>query len=442
MATQLELAIAIREQRDKEGAVTSPASEYRSQLVWTDHTVSYADAGGRRIELDFAAQLERRIDEHERTLTTRPLHAIVHMRSAEAKNRGLHIYEVLKAGGLPDNDFAPILAEHQCAASLPGRPRTVGKRSLLARLRGGPDIEVIERPVELDMKVGARCLMSVARDRAALPGAGPAFAQFLRYAFGGHPCLLQRIADDPRAPASITLRGLMPMQTGGEVTVRVIGPSDAAPAPSSAGFEARLDVDGSEPIDAVLRRDPAPAAAPLAARRAAALALLQGDTPLPGLLQVLELSLEQDVEMSPELAAAVRPNRDEVVPRFLALLQPPGSEADARERLEQLALLRDRAGRMAYLLGAFEAVLHRVLKQPSQAVAALTAVLEANPRITGAWKDLGELWGSSYDFTRAWLCWQRARAIAPEHRLLEDVARYQRDLEANHPEFFRVGIDA
>ena len=63
-------------------------------------------------------------------------------------------------------------------------------------------------------------------------------------------------------------------------------------------------------------------------------------------------------------------------------------------------------------------------------------VLEAPPRATGAWKDLGDLYCPTYDFKRAWLCWQRARSIAPTHPVLKDVDAYERELEDNHPEHF------
>src|SRR5262249_44251472 len=138
-------------------------------------------------------------------------------------------------------------------------------------------------------------------------------------------------------------------------------------------------------------------------------------SPLVGLLTFFEIVLEQPVAMSPEIAAAVNASTDKAVANFFALLQPPPSEADARAKLRVFEGLHDRAGRLAYLLGAFEASLHRMLKQRAQAMATLTKVLEANPRVTGAWKDLGDMFSSVYDFTRAWLCWQRARAIAPAH---------------------------
>lgn len=155
---------------------------------------------------------------------------------------------MLKAGGLADNDFAPVLAEHQLSVSLPSSRRTLGKRLILARLTGGPDIEVVDRQTQIDMMVGARCLMSVSRESQLQPDAVAAFMHFIRYAFGGHPCVLQRILDARHLPAWITLGHLTP-GPGGEVTVRVEGPADAPRVPSTDGFEEQLPLDGSEPIE-------------------------------------------------------------------------------------------------------------------------------------------------------------------------------------------------
>jgi len=437
--THLQLAITLGEQRDREGTHTSPAAAYSSQLEWTDHTISYDDASGKRVVLDFVNRQHREIDERARTVTVKPLQAIVSNRDMEARNRGQHIYSVLKAGGVADNDFAPTLAEHQLSVNLPGSRRKLGKRSLLTKLFGGPDIEVIERETQTDMMVRARCLMSVSRETREQPEAVASFTQFLRYAFGGHPGLLRRILDAKRVPASVTLGHLTPMHVGGEVTVRVVEASGPPRGSSAEGFDERLPLDGSEPIDAILRTTGATGSSPpIAARLSEALALLQGATPLVGLLTFLELSLELPVGMPPEIRAALNASTDEAASGFLALLEPASSEADARTTLRAFEQLRGAAGRLAYLLGAFEAPLHRALNQPEAAVAALTEVLETNPRVTGAWKDLGDRFRANYDLTRAWLCWQRARALAPTHQLLEDVTAYEQQLEAEHPEYFRI----
>lgn len=438
MGTHLRLAIAICDRRNDKGVIVSPAAAYSSQLAWTDDTVSYDDDSGRRIVLDFANQQKRKIDQQARTVTVEPLQVVVSFRDAEARNRGEHIYEVLKAGGLPDNPFAPVLAEHQLSVSFPSSRRTLARRSIFARLTGGPDIEIVDRQTQTDMIVGARCLMSVSHESQLQPDAVAAFTHFIRHAFGGHPCVLQHILDARQLPTSVTLGHLTPMH-GGEVTIRVEGPADAPHAPSTDGFDEQLPLDGSEPIDAVLRSTSGVVSPPIAERFSEALAQLQGATPLEGLLTFIEVSLEQPVRMPPELAAAVNSSTDDAVPRLIALLAPSRSEDDARTRLRVLDSLRGRAGRRAYLLGVFEAPLLQALNQPAEARAALTKVLEASPRVTGAWKDLGDLFCPDYDFTRAWLCWQRARSIAPTHSVLKGVDGYERALETAHPEYFRIG---
>lgn len=137
----------------------------------------------------------------------------------------------------------------------------------------------------------------------------------------------------------------MPMHVGGEITVRVVVPTPLR-APSIEGFEQRLPLDGSKPIDAHRRRPSQHQRADVTtvgrSRCSDALALLQGPTPLLGLLTVLELTLEQPVAMPPELAAAVKSTTDELVPNFLALLQRP-SELDAPTALRVFGHLRHRS---------------------------------------------------------------------------------------------------
>ena len=56
-------------------------------------------------------------------------------------------------------------------------------------------------------------------------------------------------------------------------------------------------------------------------------------------------------------------------------------------------------------------------------------------RATGLPRDL---FLARNDFTRGWLCWQRARVLAPTHQLLDDVTAYEKQREADHPEYFRA----
>lgn len=405
MAPPVQLTVTTAEQRDREGVVTARASTYASQLAWTEHTLSYDGASGQRIVLDFASRWQREINEHARTMTTWPLQSLISFRALEARNRGQHIYEVLKAGGVADNDFAPLLAEHQLGVSFPASPRRLSKRSLLGRLARRSELEIVERRSHTDLMAGTRCLVSIARDGHARPDALPAFTQFLRCAFGGHPVLLQHIREAEQLPAWVTVRHLTPMHDGGEITIRVVESAAAARVTSYDGFDENPPLDGSDPIDVVLQSAIPPARRSIEERCTEALALIQGAAPFPGLLTFFELTLEQPLEMPRAIAEAIRTSPDKIVPGFPALVQPPSGVDETRALLNVFQRLRDHAGRMAYVLGAFEAPLHQVLNERLDAIAVLTKLVEANPRATAAWKDLGDLFVPAYDLKRAWLCW-------------------------------------
>ena len=100
--------------------------------------------------------------------------------------------------------------------------------------------------------------------------------------------------------------------------------------------------------------------------------------------------------------------------------------------------LRARAGARGYLLNAFEAPVRRSLKQNDVARGILADLLSVNPRVTGAWKDLGDLYLTAWDFDRAWACWQRARQLSPSFPTLKDVAAVEQRLEGAHPQYFRL----
>lgn len=62
--------------------------------------------------------------------------------------------------------------------------------------------------------------------------------------------------------------------------------------------------------------------------------------------------------------------------------------------------------------------------------------LKANPYITGVYKDLGDLFNSSYDTVSAWQCWDTARLLYPDHKMLQQINEYEKWLTKNFPDFF------
>ncbi len=437
MSGGLRLAVDISERRAPDGKVEEAASSYPVRLRWTEDVVSFDDPSGRCVELDFRKKEQRTIDEQARTVTTKPLQACVSFRDVEVHNR-VHIDHVLKAGGSAELGFGALHSEHQLSVVLPGDKSTIGKRSFLSRFFGKPpDIELLDQESQLAMVAGPRLLMTSSLESINRPEAVAPLAHFLRNAFGGHPLILQRLVDGKQVPRSIMLGCLHPLAEGGNVTVGV-SEAELAPAASTAEFEQLLPLDGSQQIDPVLRSDawkgPAPEGGFSEAKT-----LLQGPAPVMGLLAMFEVTLANGAPMPADVAALIKASTDVHLQSLLTLLMSQSQSAEeAQARLNGFSFLRLQAGRYAYLLGAFEAPVHRALNQNAKAMEVLSQVLLTNPRVTGAWKDLGDLFAHSLDFTRAWFCWNRARAIAPDHPLLKDVASYEERLEISHPQYFSL----
>ncbi|RYE94593.1 MAG: hypothetical protein EOO75_01560 [Myxococcales bacterium] len=362
-----------------------------------------------------------------------PLHALVASRSLEQANRE-HIRSVLAAGGVSDNDFQVVLVEHQLAVRTRASKTALKSRSFLDRLMGSaPGIEPVQLQGQDSFTAHGRTLLSLSSGTLQAPTA--AFLHFVRSVFGGHPLLLRRLSADGRLPRSLTLAALMPTVSGGEITLEVAESPEPVSLPGLDDFRPE-PLDGSEPIDAILASTEwSTPGASTEDRLADSLARLRGEAPADGLLAFFELSLERGTALPPELADALNRSTDLQVKRLLALITgqvPPG------DAVPFFDIVRREVGERAYLLGAFEAPVRLALQQREEATRLLTELLARNPRVTGAYKDLGDIYQRSFDNRRAWACWSRARQIAPHFATLRDVTALEQRLESEHPEYFQL----
>jgi hypothetical protein len=63
-------------------------------------------------------------------------------------------------------------------------------------------------------------------------------------------------------------------------------------------------------------------------------------------------------------------------------------------------------------------------------------VLQANPVLAGAYKDLGDLLLMQYDSPRAWRSWDTGRRLALGFVNFEAVNKFEASMVAQHPEYF------
>ncbi len=106
---------------------------------------------------------------------------------------------------------------------------------------------------------------------------------------------------------------------------------------------------------------------------------------------------------------------------------------------EALSILKgiDQSGvERAYVIDVFIATTNMMLGHTEEAEGIYLSVLRHNPYITGVYKDLGDIYFRSFKHELAWFCWDVARSIAPEHKMLRDVTAIEQELTDLHPKFF------
>lgn len=428
MADALHVTIA-RDDQTREVIVARNGDE-----LWFD------DDRGRRVVLDAGRRTRFTLDPVARTRATTTLYVLAAQRLALAMN-WRHVGEVLEAGGERNSGFGAPLVEHGVSFLLPESKTKLRTPSLLQKLFAADDATILVRTEGRGTiaACGARTIATTQGGRS--DGAGAALlSAFLAVEVGGHPLWLGHVRKSGIVPEEIELRFLVPEPAPGGTCVVKVREANKPASLDDRGWTDVLDVNGTHAVDVVLRDESfrsqrTDVNARLERSRAW---IRQGDV-LRGLVTFMEITLETTFPLPADLAAATNRSEDPEVKAFLALLAPVTSEAHARDALRAFAQIKGRLGEHAYILNVFEAPIRLALKEDDAAAALLLEVVQRNPRFTGAFKDLGDVFlrQTPSDPHRAWLCWQRARAIDESLSMLRDITAFERNLERDAPHYFR-----
>ena len=126
----------------------------------------------------------------------------------------------------------------------------------------------------------------------------------------------------------------------------------------------------------------------------------------------------------------------EKVTSMLQAGQNPNNREAAESAVENLEAIRNKQSAGAHILKIFEANTRAKLRQSKLAIDLMLEALAENPYIAGAWKDTGDIYFNSFETYRAWLCWDIARKINPNHPLLDSVNKLENQLLTKYPELF------
>jgi tetratricopeptide (TPR) repeat protein len=458
----LDLRLTVEESgRAKPDRSRASGRVYETRVQLRPGWIRYGDgASGRDVVVDFARRRRLQIDTAARTFVDLSLYAVVASRAIELPNRA-HIRSVLEAGRANPSqmtNFDPVVSEHMLSVLSDEQRRTIrdldaaARSGIRARLRarlGGKaraDIQSERDGGQIvhSATVAGRRLLSYAVDGVHVePAMVRCFTRFLRYAWGGHPLILDRIAAGGRIPREIRWSALrLEGSPGDEVALRV----DAV----DAAAESQLDLEGHQRslrvADAAKEFGPAlekaivgesPDADEVTRRRKAeAREAMEGGRQLEFALSLFELTL-QTADPLPDLGAFLGYEPDVNVVRLLGMLNAASADdTGKREAINTLVDLRELAGKHRHVLLAFEAAQRAYLGERTKAIELFAEVLAVNPFLTVAYIDLGNCFFSSFDTETAWLCWDAARRIAPHHPVLQQIDQLEAGLAKAHPEYF------
>tara|TARA_R110002073_G_scaffold245044_4_gene407437 strand:+ start:10457 stop:11770 length:1314 start_codon:yes stop_codon:yes gene_type:complete len=376
--------------------------------------------GPRRRIIDFPTARDINVDETNSEHVDESLFATVHFRHSEFLNCQ-YIRGVLKAGGVDDVNFSPSLLSHKFSLA-----STEPKADAITWKRKG--CEAYAQRKKLFARDSEHT--TVSKPNAAR------FAQFLRYQVGGHPLILDRLVQESLVPARVEFwlyeTGVTIHQTIciSECNEVVSGSYDVTGNKETTGIE---DDDIFATMIA-LRKTPNV----LDDVTDSVAELLANNRGLDALLTVLEYSLsggeiDDSLRVAIESASAVDSNAS----KFSELLKKqPASEEEARLLLTEFAHFSALATCKGSVIGCFAAPVHRSLGDGAAAMESYKVALRANPRIAGAYKDLGDVLVEGYAHNLGYRCWDMARWLAPKMSMFDELSAFEVELRASYPEYF------
>jgi tetratricopeptide (TPR) repeat protein len=266
-----------------------------------------------------------------------------------------------------------------------------------------------------------------------------AFAQYLRYVFGGHPFILDDVAKGKLIPSSATFTFRNLAVNTVTIGVTEVQRIEAAPYDVQS-YRPWMPEPSADALDALLSRASIiPLSALEAEKRKVQLGrtvALQEERFLDALLETMEFQLMTGTSppaFSPEQATKIQ--SDASVQKLVKALAP-GTKEQLQEAVKTFQALRRQTQTKQHMLKTFEAIDRAKLGELVVAKSLFAEALQSQPFLAGAYKDLGDVLVMGYDTFRAWRCWDIGRRIAPNFPTFSSVTEFEKKLVAEYPEYF------
>lgn len=265
------------------------------------------------------------------------------------------------------------------------------------------------------------------------------FVNYLAYSCSIHPQIRQALAETKMIPQELTFTSrnagtttTTALQLISSMSVsadHVVLPAGAKPAEhtNELFFEILAAIESTARNPA----RPSPADTITLANQAVA-----RDQPLDGMLALLEFGLQSGEQLTVEMRRHRKTfDRDPACQTYIKAYRQTDKETAEKSLIINASINRQGLTK-AHMLDLQRANLLERTGHPREAIEHYFTVLRANPYHAGALHDLGMLYLRSYDHSKAWLCWDAARRLYPNHPMMSDVIRIEQEVLKNQPDFF------
>ena len=170
---------------------------------------------------------------------------------------------------------------------------------------------------------------------------------------------------------------------------------------------------------------------------------------LDALLALIEYGLQSGEQPAAELGKHMAEFRSDAQCRLYltAVHQPIPSKEGARKCLASCESIDRGSLQKGYMIDLQRADLLAQLsrggvktdaqiKEFKTAEQLFIKVLGANPFLAGAYHDLGQLYFDGFAHEKAWMCFDTARRLYPDHPLMKDITALERRYERDFPDLF------
>lgn len=371
---------------------------------------------------DFDKKRILKVDPKLKTYEQHSLYMMSAFKHAEAMNRAMLGKILAKSGGQLADSFDPFNAACELGMVLPEQPEN-------------PGITVSEKGDELEFSYKGK-VVTKATLGDAIPAANlPMMEKFYVYNCNLHPHIRKELLARKRVPKELNI---VISQRGITNNISMVLKKGDDTIPSLALSPEYKESFGKLPLSSLEERIIVKKDVPPLPKKedsfAEAKSLIAKKEPVDAFLTMMEYSLctgDQPVVETKEIFEATK--KDPTVKKISENIMPASKEAAAAS-LKTLASIDIKKYKKGYLLEILKGNVERLIG--GNPTPRFLYVLNQNPSVVSAYKDLGTYYYSRYDVQNAWDSFDLGRKIMPAHPLFKDIDKLEATLLETHPEYF------